>query len=174
MNPLLSKVISNTYTKSDIYHRFALIREFVEFVVYKENRKSNPVLEELEHFLSQRSESQYTTQSLLSWGEDFWNSLISGDIDESLSELYKEIASIPVIVLYVPHTLPNQYIREIGELLREQTRSHLALDIQLSSLALGGCAFGFNGRLYNYSFRSRIPYFHDRIVDIVKEERLAV
>lgn len=169
MDSLLSAILSNTYTRSDFYHRFGIVREFGEHFLYQpRDEGEESVLEALERFLTEKEENQRHIQALRAWGEEVWNHLVSGDLRRTLEDVYHAFTSLPVMVLYVPAPLSEQQTEDIGVWVREQSGEQLVLDLRVSPRAAGGCAFSFNGTFYDYSFASQLSRYHNEIVSLVR------
>lgn len=170
MDTLLAAILSNTYTTSDLYHRYALLREFTERVTYtRQGWEDEPLLDSLARFLEERGEDERERRSLVAWGEEIWQALVSGDSAQKLTTLHERLEELPVVVLYVPVDLPPAQTDDIGAFIREATGEEVVLDTRISPSAAGGCMFSWRGTLYRYSLGARLVRHHHEIVRMLRE-----
>jgi hypothetical protein len=164
-------VLSNTYTKASLYHRYALVREFSGHEAYNERQKepASNVVDRLTAFLEEKEESRETIEAMAAWGSSFWQEMTKGAIEQPLRDLYRSFEKVVPLVMYVPVELPPHRTAEMCQWLRAQTSPYLILDIRVTQEIDIGCAFSYRNQYYDYSYRRRIHGAQGAIVDMVKE-----
>lgn len=169
MDTLLRTILSNTYTKADLYHRYSMIREFAEDVSYRKREDRDvSLLDKLRNYFSQKGEDERHIAALVEWGEEVWSGLVTGNLNRQLHELSKSFRDLPIVVLYIPVELESSHIDEVGAVLRDKIGERVIFDTHTSDKVAGGCAFSYNGRFYNFSFTGRLSSHHDDIVEMIR------
>ena len=171
MDELVQTILTNTYTKTSLYRRFALTREFSEAVVYGKDIADveGDIIDQLTAFLRQREESQETIDAMTEWGKAFWGTVASDPIEETLHDLYRALETATLFVMYVPVALPHERLADICAWLRNQTGVQLVLDVRVSHQIDVGCAFSFKHQFHDYSYQRRINEAHDAIVEMMRD-----
>jgi hypothetical protein len=151
---VLEKVLSNTYVKADCFMRLLVARDFVEHVRYGENAADGGLVAQLQGKYLNRPEG-VAAAAVAAWGDDVLESLSAGTISETFSELTSRIAALPELVLYAPVRLSSESLDRIGGWCRQYIDNRVLIDTRLNPEVVGGCAFVWKDRYYDFS----LPYF---------------
>lgn len=163
-------ILHNTYTKTSLYHRFALLRAFCETVTYSGHHgEDKDVCDVLAEFLRGKGENDDVIQAMTAWGSEFWRDLLQSNIEETVSTLYRSLERLPVVVMYVPVALPSERIQEIALWLRKHTGKHVIIDMRVSPSIDVGCAFSIGDTYYDYTYRRRMADAHKQIISMMGE-----
>lgn len=163
----LDIILGNTYTKSDLYHRLAVCKSFLEHWFYSEHAdKSQTAL--LKEFLSEQKEDPRVIEALTQWGVAFYQAFTQDSLYDAMTRLEEASGQLPLLTLYIPTKLPPECIDELGKWVRTHVGAQVLMRIMIDPHTAGGCAFMWGGRYYDFSF----SYFaHKRYKDIVDAVR---
>ena len=75
----------------------------------------------------------------------------AGEGPHDARALAQEIKKIPTLVVYIPGPLSQVHIERIAKWCRKEIADRLFLEIKVDGRMTGGCAFAWQGVLYNFS-----------------------
>lgn len=156
MHFLTEIFISNTFTKSQVSHRLALLKHFLEYSFF--SSQENITLKRIEDYLEEKKEPKEVIVSFLQWGEDFYGNFNDSNLYNLISQIEEEIKKFPVIYLYVPVNLNSGNVERIGKWLRQNVEKNILMEIKIDFMTAGGCGFVWNNTYYDFSF----SYFLDK------------
>lgn len=62
----------------------------------------------------------------------------------------------PVLTIFVPFSIPSREIPKLGQKIRKKFGKNVVLDIKYDPDLIGGAAFAFGGKYWDFSVRSKI------------------
>lgn len=167
----LSDVIFlNTYTYSNFYHRFSILKEFVEFLLYTDNDENLPILSRFDRFCFQKKISNEDMIAFKEWGEDFFKELInSEDVYKVFSDIEEDFKKCPLFVLYSPVNLSEKDLHGIGKWVKDNINKKAFISLKIDSDIGVGCSFSWGDNLYDMSFNRMKRKKHREISSRIKE-----
>jgi hypothetical protein len=167
----LSDVIFlNTYTYSNFYRRFSILKEFVEFLLYTDNDKSLPILIRFDRFCFQKKILDEDIVAFKEWGEDFFKELISSnDVYKVFSDIEDDFKKCPLFVLYSPIDLSEKDLHSIGKWVKDNINKKAFISLKVDSNIGVGCFFSWRNSLYDMSFKRMKRKKHKEIYNRVNE-----
>lgn len=170
MNNETHKIINNTYTRSDFYHKSALLKEFFEYIFFSLN-KNQATKELLMYFFKEKEsgESEKTINDLLSLGDDFYIKFNNENFQYLLKEITNDINLLPKIVVYLPVEFPVDEISRLGEWFRKNIDKDMFMDIEIDYFIISGCAFVWNNMYYNFSFSNSVNKKSKEIINMINQ-----
>lgn len=160
---LFKEIFNNTYTKNDFYQRSLLLKEFFEYLFFSDHGKETHK-DILKNFLKDKEISKELSDVMNSWSDLFYTSFTSENFNTLIDEIEKEFEKLPIVVMYVPISLPFDEIKKLGEWVRTNITANVLMDVKVDPEVVGGCAFVWNGVYHDFSLK----YFFDKKVnDIV-------
>jgi F0F1-type ATP synthase delta subunit len=76
-----------------------------------------------------------------------------------LNELHQAVDALPVMTLYIPVAFPEVELAGIAQWARQECAPLLLLDIHIDSQVVGGCAFVWNDRYHDFSFKTQVKKY---------------
>lgn len=137
---ILSTIIGDTYTVSDLSRRLALIRAYSEHRIFL---KSNP--KNLETFLRDKGASELDIEIMTSWNEDFYNYFNKDNLYFVVKNLEVDLKTLVTITVYLPYTPNGEEVVKLGKWFRESLNTDILMDIKVNDQLIGGCAFVWKG-----------------------------
>ncbi len=163
-------IFSNTYTYTDFHRRFSLLKEFVEFLFYKNNQKHLPILERFERFCAGRQIIEENKEAIKEWGEDFFKEVVSSDdFYKVLSGIEDDFKKCPLFVLQTPVKLRVEDIREIGKWVKKNVDGRAFIILKVDPEIGAGCFFSWGNDRYDMTFESMSKRRYKEISSRVKE-----
>lgn len=157
-NPLLQRILSHTYTKSDFYRTLDVVQEYLEHAFYNTDDTDDTNHTER---LVRYAESQgdvLVAEHLKEWGEPVLSVFTRENLYEKLKELKSAFEGLPEIVLYAPVLFGKEEVLTIGGWCRENLDRNIVLSMHVEPGVVGGCAFVWNGTYYDFS----LDYFLEK------------
>ena len=160
-NLLLSTVIENTYSKEDIFRRLSILRKFFEHKFYKSGNIS------LDSFLSMNNISQPDKQAMMQWKNNLVEFITRENFYNYLNKTYSDIYNIPIVLVYIPYDINNKDIDVLGRWFRDNLHPFVIMEIRKDKNLIGGCAFAWQGVIYNYSLHFFLQKKRDDILNLI-------
>lgn len=157
-NPLLPKLIENTYSLSQLVRRLRSLR------FYLQNRLYGPEETQLPETVDEKD-----LYWLVSLGENFYENFTKKNMSQQLEELANEIKKIKPLVIYIAFDLPDLEMEEIGKTLRKKQGNNFFIEIKHDPELIAGAAFVWNGELKDYSLRQTIHKNQKMILEKLRE-----
>lgn len=146
---LIKDVLYNTYTLSEARYRLGILGKALEkkFFSVRDGEDIEKLLREVAH-----SSRETDAKAAAEWNS-FFDELTAENLYETIREVSEKVDSLPSITLYVTRAPDDDSVVEIGKWLRENIRENMMIDLRIDPWVAGGCAFVWNNRYYDYSFK---------------------
>ena len=167
-NHLLQTILQNTYTWTDLHHRFGLLQEFLEKETFLEHRQKT-IGKSLDEFLTDAGESSADKAAFLEWGEAFYNSFTTENTYSKLSELAVAIEELPVLTLYVAVFLPPEEVEKLALWVRTNIGPNVVIDLLVDAELAIGCAFVWEGVYHDFSLKYFMHQHREEFVKKIRE-----
>ncbi len=167
----LSKIVfSNTYTYSDFYRRFYLLKEFIENFIYKGNENEGSIMDSLEKFFSEKEISYENKEAMKEWGESFFSELInSGNVYKVFDQIEEDFKKAPLFMLQVPVKFSEKDVFMFGKWFRENINEKAFITVNVDPDISAGCLFSWKSNQYDMSFNRLYKDKHREISKRIKE-----
>jgi len=159
MDQIFDKIITTTFTTSQLIRRVDLLREYY-----------------VEHFFAGKEvnlESLVTNQSDLEWfqlNKAFLDGQISqGNVYQTLEALEAQAKMLEVIIIIIAFEIPDAAIAKMCQSLRQEHRRNFIFEVRIDGRLIAGCCFIINGEYKDYSVKKAIQEKQQEIVTRVKE-----
>ena len=150
---LLTTIVSNTYTVSDLDRRLGLLRGCVESALFTETDMS--YLEECMLYLEKHA-SEVDMVAVKEWGALVLTAFTQRNVRTLIKNIYAASEAVSVFTIYLPCAFPDAEIKMIGDWCRREGESNVLLDVHVDASVVGGCAFVANDTYQEISFASRM------------------
>src|SRR3989344_1196532 len=159
----LPTLIECTYTRSDLLYRFSLLKEFLEFVFFVEQK--NDVTKDLLLKFAQKSGKSDEDVAFLKridlsvfTKDSFYSAL------ETLSEESKHIETMSLVL---PVVLSDEALGRIGVWARQTIKRDILLEVDIDPTIVTGCQLVWKNILHDFSFnhyvQKQAKELHNRI-----------
>lgn len=163
-------IFSNTYTYSDFYRRFSLLKEFSESLIYIKDEEDLSITDRLETFFIEKKVSPENMEAMREWGDSFFGEIInSGNIYKVFHRIEEEFKEVPLFMLQTPVELPMSKVRIFGKWFRDNVDRNAFSVATVNSDIVAGCFFSWKNNLYDMSFNRLRRDRHSEISSRVKE-----
>ena len=145
---LLSMLLRETYTKSDILRRLRLLREYLEFKYFSSERQTD-----LSYFLAKHNVPEVDIGVFASFSDEFYASFTKENAYTELTKLSEAVDKQPQIVVLVPYDFGAEEIMRLGRWMRTNIHPQMIIELRNNPTLLGGCAFAYEGYYHDFSLR---------------------
>lgn len=150
-DPVVQRMLANTFTKSDFYRAADIVHEYLEHAFYNtDDSDDTNHTQSIVAFATKRGEVG-SAQRIEGWGEAVLETFTRDNFYDRLREIKEEIESLSELVLYVPVAFGQEELSMIGSWCRENIDRELILSVSVDPGVSGGCAFVWNGTYRDYS-----------------------
>ncbi len=163
-------IFSNTYTYTDFHRRFSLLKEFIEFLLYKDRQKHLPVLDRFDRFCVGKRITDDNKEAVKEWGEDLFKKILSSkDPYDILSEIEDDFKKCPVFFLQTPVEPRSEDVVFIGKWIKKNVDERAFLIFKADCDMAAGCYFSWGDEKYDMSFKSMKKTQYKKISSRIKE-----
>lgn len=148
-----SVILSNTYTKTDVLHRLAWLRQFFDEVDSMD--QSGFQSEQLEQWLAKAEVDSSSATAMRDWGEEFFNKLIKPDPYRRLARLRTELLDRSPVYLTVPVELSSSTKATLASAVRRYFNEQVLLELKIDPRLSAGCRVSWRGREYDLTLGQR-------------------
>lgn len=150
----INNILGNTYTATAAYQRIAILKEFLEHVLYDKGGRQ-PSAELFDVFVSEHGIESIHAQAIQEWGPKLWSPITAGTFYAVLNALLASLKEVPILTLYTPVKFPPAEMVTLGKRIRTLVGKVLLIDDHLDPTLSIGCAFVLNGIYHEYG----LPFF---------------
>lgn len=168
MNNLLTTILTNTYTQSDLNHRLGLLKGFLEFWYYQPHEKTN-FLFLLNEFFTRGEESRDEFNALNFWGPNFYGEFSKENLYQLLNQIKKEAEALPTVTIFLPFVPPIYEIPKLGEWFRQNVSLAAVIDVKSDPRLIGGCALARRGVYQDFSLRYYIEKNRPAVLKVIAD-----
>lgn len=163
LDQILQKILSNTFTRTDVGKRLLLLQDFLETVAYGEVSKPGSLSEALQaHYAG--SERSAEASAVAAWGEETLRFMAEARMHERLRELKEQLTALPELVLYTSTILSSANIASLGSWCRANIDPRILLELRTDPSAIGGCFFVWKNQYHDYSLSYFINKNREKIL----------
>ena len=152
MSDILTTILNNTYTLTQLKHRVLVLKSYLE----------------QQFFMTDKAQTQpdlwiktLPTDFLTKFNKDNLSSIFQG--------LEEEIQKIQALTLYLTFDPDETTIMSIGEFVRRTFGSLILLDIKYNPNLIAGAAIVWKGIYKDYSLRSKIEQKKPEVLQSFKQ-----
>ena len=151
MDNLLSTIVSNTYTRSDLRRRISLIRNYYETQLFGTKGIEEDISADDKTWLETVVKNT--------------SSVTKDTITQVFTDVEEESEKLPFLSVFIPIDLPADEIDRLARSIREDYgKNSLILDLRIDPLLIAGCALAWGGVYRDYSIRQSIQNRKDEII----------
>lgn len=162
----LQKILRNTFTKQDFYTRIGLVLECLEHSAHGLDGGESKAAHCAEYAKNKNKSS--IAPYFLEWGEEVFGIFNTENIYNQIRDLKEKAGNLPELVLYVPVDLTGKGIEGVGGFVRERLGENVLIDLVIEPNSLGGCAFVWNGKHYDFSLNHFLEEKRADITSLIK------
>ncbi len=155
MEPILNKILENTYTLSQLRHRVHALHEYLSAKLFA---PQTPL--QLE-------------PGNLNWvnslGNDFLGQFNKDNINKIFTGLDTYIRQLKPLIIYAAFEPTDESNSQIGQILRKNFTNHKIFDAKIDPKLIAGCALSLNGAYKDYSLRLKIESEKTKILESFKK-----
>lgn len=155
-------ILQNTFTKTDYLKRLTYLREFLEQKFFAANPTS------FADYLTSVHASHYDRESMDKWDESFFNLFTKDNLYLLINGLIEKMKGLQTLTLYLPVVLDDYQLDSLGKWFRQNLNPELIMDIRLNPDLISGCAYAWNGKYKDLSFKSFMSKKQDIISKILE------
>lgn len=145
MDPILEKILEQTFTFSKLKKRLNLLKTYLaNFFFADQTISKDNVLDQEE------------LQWINSLGGDFLNHFNKDNIYSTFESLEKQALELTNLTVYFALALPDEELAQVGKWLRSNINKNLLFDAKINPELIGGCALVYKGIYKDYSLKNKI------------------
>jgi len=144
---IISKILTTSFTKTDINRRMRLLREYLEQVYFKSEKMDTT------KFLISRQATTDDIDVFLNWGDNFFKNFNQENIYKIITRISDVVKKMPVITIYIPYEPVPAEIIKLGRWCRKNITEGVIVDLKTEPTLLRGCALVWKGMYRDYSLR---------------------
>lgn len=149
-NPVLQKILENSFTLSQCKHRVRILREYISYKLFskeEEAAKQDP------------SDSEW----LNSLGNSFFSQFNRSNFDQIFADLENYLKKARPLIIYLAFNPSDELVSQIGLYLRKNSQ-HQIFDLKVDPNLVAGAALSYNGIYKDYSLRAKIGFEKEKIL----------
>lgn len=154
-NPVLQKILENTFTLGILHHRLRFLREAILYKVFARR-----------DYLTQDAVDLNWLNSL---GEPFFKQFNKDNVDKLFEGLELYIQNLKPLIIYFASPPSDVIIIQTGLWLRKNCPSHQIFDAKIDPNLVAGTALSLNGVYKDYSLRVKIAAEKEKILASFKK-----
>ena len=152
---ILAALLPITYRQSDMAYRIGLLREFLEFAYFAQQR-AVPDTEAITHFASTGAREAADIATLRRFQPEFFAAFNRDSFHQELDEALETAKRLPTLRLTVACLLPIEAVEEVGRWARETIGQESLLEFSVDASLAAGCQILWHDALHDYSFERRM------------------
>lgn len=155
MNPVLTALIPTTYRQSDLAYRLGLLREFLEFCFFTQQRPAIDA-EAINAFASSAAHDARDISFLRAIPTDLFASFASGTFHTVLDQALVEAKMLPTVRLTVALVLPTEEVVVLGQWARGVIGPQVMLEFSVDPEIGAGCQVLWLDTIHDYSLEQQL------------------
>jgi hypothetical protein len=164
MDSLKAALLTNTFSVEAAKRRVGLVQRILETLFYTE--VTGDMSLEARYQLALASEATTEDQAALTdWGTAWLEAFSLETMHAHVADLQAWLSSLPRLTVYVPALLDAEGEAVMGQWCRQELSPNHLIDFEIDAMTMGGCAFIVGGKLYDYSFSTRLR----KVPDVIRE-----
>lgn len=164
---LVTIILVNTFTRSDLNRRIHLLREYLEQTYFSQNAGIT-----LHEFMENKNISASDAEAMSSWGDQFYKCFTRDTAYDTLKKMGEYIDSAQTLVMYLPYLPdPTDTIR-LGRWVRTNVQDNVIIEMKRNPSLIGGCALVWKGIYRDYSMKYFLMKHRDAINSVLDEYKL--
>lgn len=143
MNNILTTILKDTYSLTQLKHRVRILKAYLLKHLFASTTDSSP--------------SPVDLNWLKSLSADFYHQFNKDNVYQIFTDLEKQITNCPVLTMYLTFEPDEMALPQIGSFARQQfNKPSLILDIKIDPNLITGAALAWKGVYKDYSLRLKI------------------
>lgn len=144
---LFDRIITNTYTVSDLHRRVRLVREYLTATFFAKGALP-----------AAREEDQNWLLSLA------FDGVTKNNLSDVLELLEKQANEIKPLIIFLAITPSQTEIEILGRRIRTDFGANLLIELRLDLMLIAGAALAYKGIYKDYSLRQKLKDNHDALL----------
>lgn len=166
-DPLVQRILANTFTKADFYRAIDCAQEYLEGVFYNtDDSDDTDHVDRIIAYAHKRGDV-VISERLSGWGDLVLNTFTRGNLYDEVRRIKAAIEGLPELVLYVPVPLGQVEIASIGTWCRQEVDGDVLLVINVDSDVVGGCSFVWNGVHHTFALDHFFKKKEKEVLDVI-------
>lgn len=145
MDPILEKILEQTFTFSKLKKRLNLLKTYLVNLYFADQTISK---------------DNVYDQEGLNWintlGQDFLSHFNKDNVYSLFEALEKQSSQLNSLTIYFAIPLPDEELAQVGRWLRSNIDKNLLFDAKINPELIGGCALVYKGIYKDYSLKNKI------------------
>lgn len=166
MDSLKTALLSNTFSFEAAKRRVSLLQRALESVFYTASNGDQTIEERYRAAIEAEAVPQDVT-ALSAWGTEWLSNFSEQTLHDNMALLNTWLGTLPRITVYVPALLDSEGEAVLGTWCRQELSPEHLIDFEVDATTLGGCALIAGGKLFDYSFSTRLRKIPGVISDVL-------
>ncbi len=164
MDSLKAALLTNTFSVEAAKRRVGLVQRILETLFYTEANTGDSLDVRYQAVLAREATAE-DQAAVASWGTEWIQAFSPETMHTNITALHEWLGSLPRLTVYVPTLFGADEESVIGSWCRHELSPNHLIDFEVDAMTMGGCAFIAGGKLYDYSFSTRLR----KVPDVIRE-----
>lgn len=167
---MLDTILKNTYTKTDALKRLRILKEFVSLKLFGAEDQTETgtlkdrFLEEDLIWLNNIFGQDVTKINK----QDLSKQFEANNVYHQFEQWEETIKNTQTLTLYIPITIPDQSIIQVGQYLRQSYGQNFLIDLKYDPTLVAGVALVWKGVYKDYSIRQKLQQNREKVTSLIK------
>ena len=162
LGSLFQTIVRHTYTRSDFLYRMSLLKEFLEFIFFVD-QKYIVNQESLSKFIQQNKKTSKDLEFLTQLSQSSLALFTKDSFYDSLDKMSEESKQLETLSLVLAIELPAAALERIGTWARRVIAKDILLEISIDPSITAGCQIILKKALHDFSFAHYIQKNADKL-----------